>query len=280
MQRAIVRHRGRAAGAAGVVREGGQAARGPAPAHAHPVRPGDDAGGRLLQRHRELLAATSTAAAPASRPTPCSTTSPRTSCSSSTRPTSPCRSSTASTRATAPARRRWSTTASACRRRADNRPLRFDEVVRAGQPGGLPVGHAGRLRARAVDPGGRADRAAHRPDRPRGDRQAHQGPDRRPHGADQRPGRPRATASSSPPSPRRWPRTSPTTCSSWACGCATCTARSTPSSASRSCATCGSASSTCWSASTCCGRASTCPRCRWWPSSTPTRRASSAARRR
>ena len=56
--------------------------------------------------------------------------------------------------------------------------------------------------------------------------------------------------------------------------------RSTPSSASRSCATCASASSTCWSASTCCGRASTCPRCRSSPSSTPTRRASSAARRR
>ena len=49
------RHRGGAAGAAGLVREGGQAARGPAPAHAHAVRPRDDAGGRLLQRHRELL---------------------------------------------------------------------------------------------------------------------------------------------------------------------------------------------------------------------------------
>ena len=47
--------RGRAAGATGLVRAGGQAARGPAPAHAHPVRPGDDGRGRLLQRHRELL---------------------------------------------------------------------------------------------------------------------------------------------------------------------------------------------------------------------------------
>ena len=61
---------------------------------------------------------------------------------------------------------------------------------------------------------------------------------------------------------------------------ATCTPTSTPSSASRSSATCASASSTCWSASTCCGRASTCPRCRWSPSSTPTRRASCAARPR
>jgi excinuclease ABC subunit B len=55
---------------------------------------------------------------------------------------------------------------------------------------------------------------------------------------------------------------------------------STRSSASRSSATCGSASSTCWSASTCSVRASTSPRCRSSPSSTPTRRGSSAARRR
>ena len=41
---------------------------------------------------------------------------------------------------------------------------------------------------------------------------------------------------------------------------------------------CGSASTTCSSASTCCGRASTCPRCRWWRSWTPTRRASSGRR--
>ena len=41
--------------------------------------------------------------------------------------TSPCPSCTASTRATAPARRRSSSTASACPRRLDNRPLRFDE---------------------------------------------------------------------------------------------------------------------------------------------------------
>ena len=45
---------GRAAGAAGA---GGQAARGPAAADAHHVRPGDDGADRLLQRHRELLPA-------------------------------------------------------------------------------------------------------------------------------------------------------------------------------------------------------------------------------
>ena len=48
-------HRGRAAAATGAVRSRGQAAGGPAPPHAHPVRPGDDAGGGLLQRDRELL---------------------------------------------------------------------------------------------------------------------------------------------------------------------------------------------------------------------------------
>jgi len=43
---------------------------------------------------------------------------------------------------------------------------------------------------------------------------------------------------------------------------------------SRSSATCAPARSTCWSASTCCARGSTCPRCRWWRSSTPTRKGS------
>jgi excinuclease ABC subunit B len=44
------------------------------------------------------------------------------------------------------------------------------------------------LRARALHQRGRADRAPHRPDRPRGDREAHQGPDRRPDRPDQRAG--------------------------------------------------------------------------------------------
>src|SRR5688500_18613689 len=49
------------------------------------------------------------------RPTPCSTTSPRTSCWSSTRATSPSRRSAACTRATCRASATWSTTGSACR---------------------------------------------------------------------------------------------------------------------------------------------------------------------
>jgi excinuclease ABC subunit B len=47
-----------------------------APADAHRLRHRDDGADRLLQRHRELLAAQSTAARPASRQTPCSTSSP------------------------------------------------------------------------------------------------------------------------------------------------------------------------------------------------------------
>ena len=64
-------HRGRAAGAAGLLRAGGQAARGAAAAHAHPVRPRDDAGGRLLLGHRELLGAHRRPRARARRPTRC-----------------------------------------------------------------------------------------------------------------------------------------------------------------------------------------------------------------
>ena len=143
----------------------------------------------------------------------------------------------------------------------DNRPLRFEEVMeRVNQVVFLSATPAD-YELRMSDAGRRADRAAHRPGRPRGHREAHQGPDRRPHGADQRAGR------EGRPGARhhahqedgRGPHRLPARAR--ACGCATSTARSTPSSASRSCAPCASASSTCSSASTCCGRASTCPRC-------------------
>ena len=49
------RHRARAGGPAGQVRARGQAARGPAAADAHDLRRRDDAPGRLLRGHRELL---------------------------------------------------------------------------------------------------------------------------------------------------------------------------------------------------------------------------------
>ena len=74
------RHRGRAGGAAGRARAGGQAARGAAAADADHLRPRDDAPGRQLLRHRELLAAHRRPRGRAARRTRCSTTSPRTSC--------------------------------------------------------------------------------------------------------------------------------------------------------------------------------------------------------
>ena len=119
---------------------------------------------------------------------------------------------------------RSSSTASGCRRPADNRPLRFEEVIeRVGQvvflsatPGPFELEHSA--------PGGRADRAA-RPawSTPRSIVKPTKGQiDDLIEQINERvvDGRPRC---SSPRSPRRWPRTSPTTCSSWACGCATST---------------------------------------------------------
>ncbi len=108
------RDRGRARRAAGGARTAGQAAGGPAPADAHVLRHRDDAPGRLLLRHRELLPPHRRPRARLAPPTACSTTSRRTSCSSSTSRTSPCRRSGGCTRATCPASARWSTTGSGC----------------------------------------------------------------------------------------------------------------------------------------------------------------------
>ena len=105
-----------------------------------------------------------------------------------------------------------------------------------GQPGRVPVGHAEPVRDRGVQPGRRADRAAHRAHRSRGARAPDQGADRRPRRRDPRSHRRAISGCSSPRSPRRWPKTSPSTSSSSGSGCATCTARSTRSSGSRSCA--------------------------------------------
>ena len=161
----------------------------------------------------------------------------------------------------------------------DNRPLRFEEWdamrpqtrLRLRHPRRLGDGADRRRLRRAGDP-------PHRPDRSAGRDPPRQDPGRRPprRGAPGR--RARATARWSPCSPSAWPRTSPSTCTSRASACATCTPTSTPWSASRSSATCGSAPSTCWSASISCARASTSPSARWSPSSTPTRKASCAAR--
>ena len=70
--------RGGAARTARRARGAGQAARGRAAAHANELRPRDDARGRVLQRHRELLAAHRRSQRRARRRTRCSTTSPTT----------------------------------------------------------------------------------------------------------------------------------------------------------------------------------------------------------
>ena len=276
----MAQDRGRAAGAAEGVRGERQAARGAAAAHAHAVRPRDDERGRLLQRHRELLDAHRRSRATASRRSRCSTTSPTTSCSSSTRATSPCRSCTASSPATAAARTCSSTTGSACRRHATTGRCTFEEVLERINQCVFLSATPSAYELRVSSNGRRADRAPDRPRRPRGHRQAHQGPDRRPDGAGQRSrrqGRARAghhAHQEDGRGPHRLPaRAGPA-------GAVPALATSTRSSASRSCAACASATSTCSSASTCSARVSTCPRCRWCASSTPTRRASCAPRRR
>ena len=156
----------------------------------------------------------------------------------------------------------------------DNRPLRFDEFVErvpqcvfvSATPGSFELEHR---------PGRRAGHPADRAGRPRGHDHAHQGPGRRP----ARPHRPTVEGRAGPghhadqedgrgpdrlPGRRRGPGPVP------ALGHRHHHPDRDPArSAARH-------ASTCSSASTSCARASTCPRCRWLPSSTPTRRASCA----
>ena len=282
MERAIARHRGRAGGAARRAGAAGQAARGAAAADAHDLRHRDDAPGRLLLRHRELLAGTSTAAAPGTAPNTPARLLPR---------GLPARHRRVA-RDRAADRRRC--TRATCRRKRtlvdhgfrlpsamDNRPLRWEEFLeRIGQtvylsatPG--PVRAGARATASSSRSSGRPAWSTRRSwsSRPRArsttwsheirepGRAQRAGPG---HHADQEDGR----------GPHRLPARAR------ASGCATCTPRSTRCAGSSCCASCGWASSTCWSASTCCARASTCPRCRWSRSSTPTRRASCARRPR
>ena len=162
----------------------------------------------------------------------------------------------------------------------DNRPLRFDEFLAKVPQLVFVSATPGRLGAAPLDPRRRAADPPDRDRRSRGRAAPDPQPDRRPperdppargggraharDDADQEDGR----------GPDRLPARGR------ACAPATCTRRSTRSSGSRSSATCASASTTCSSASTCCARGSTCRRSRWSRSSTPTRRASCAARRR
>ena len=185
MERAIGEHRGRAGGAAGRARPAGQAARGAAAADAHHLRHRDDAPGRLLLRHRELLAHID--GREAGSPPHClldyfpddfvtvidesHVTVPQIG---------------GMYEGDASRKRTLVEHGFRLPSAADNRPLRFDEFLeRVGQmvylsatPGPWEM-RAGRGRVR------RAGHPADRPGRPRGGGQADQGPDRRPDARDQ-----------------------------------------------------------------------------------------------
>jgi excinuclease ABC subunit B len=155
----------------------------------------------------------------------------------------------------------------------DNRPLRFEEwdmmrpqsVAVSATPSGWELNESGGVFVEQVirptgliDPPSISARAA---------------PGRRPRRRSPRHRAGRLSLADHGADQSAWRKTSPNICMSRAFACATCTLISTPSSASRSSATCASARSTRWSASTCCARASTFPNARWWRSSTPTRKA-------
>ncbi len=110
--------RGTARSAQGAARAE-QAGGGAAPRAAHHVRHGDDERGRLLLRHRELLAVSLSGRAPGEPPPCLFDYLPQNALLVDRRDrTRPFRSSAPCTRATARARRRWWNTASACRARS------------------------------------------------------------------------------------------------------------------------------------------------------------------
>ena len=93
---------------------GRPAARSPAARTAHPVRPRNAGGDRLLRRHRKLFALSHRAPPGASRRRPCSNIFPTMRWCSPTRAMSRFRRSAACIAATTGARRRWRNTDSAC----------------------------------------------------------------------------------------------------------------------------------------------------------------------
>ena len=273
---AIELHRRRAHRLGGAARKRRPPRRVPAHPPAHPLRPRDDQVRRLLPRHRKLLP-------PLLRPSPRRT------------PTHPPR--------LLPPRlphlhRRVPRHRPAAPRHVARRPLpqtkprrlRLPPALRHGQPPaplrrvGVPhrpdhlrLRHARPLRTHQVRR--RSRRADHPPHRPRRPRKSKSAPSK----ARSTTSSPRSatapqktSASSSPPSPSAWPKTSPATTPRSASAAATCTPRSKPSSASSSSATSATASTTSSSASTSSAKASTYPKSRSSPSSTPTKKASSA----
>ena len=153
-------------------------------------------------------------------------------------------------------------------------------VRRAHQSGRLRFGDAGHVRDRAQHAGGRDD---HPPDRPRRSRSrgaADAQSGRRSHGRDRAARRAQGARAGDDADEEDGRRSHRFLAREWACGCATCTARSTRSNASRFCAICAPACSTCSSASICCAKVSICRRSRSSAFSMPTRKAICAAARR
>ena len=172
---------------------------------------------------------------------------------------------------------------------ADARRLRLPASVRARQPAaslrrvpaqgaadGLRLGHAGRVGAAPVGARRRAADPADVPRRPGGRAAADEEPDRRPAQRDQaaRGGRRARARDDADEEDVRGPDRLPPRGGRQ--GALPALARSTRSSASRSFASCVSATTTSWSASTCCAKGSTCPRSRSSRFSTPTRKGSCA----
>ena len=190
---------GRARGAARRARAAGQAARGAATAHAHDLRHRDDGADRLLQRHRELLAA---------HRRPCARASRR-NCLLDYFPedflvvideshvTVPQIGAMYEGDASPQAHPRRARLPAA--ERARQPPAALGGVPRPRRAEGLPLGDAGQVRARHHRRRRRADHPPDRPRRPADRRQAEQGPDRRPARGDPR----RAPSATSACSSRR-----------------------------------------------------------------------------
>ena len=259
--------------------ERGQAARGAAAAPADDVRPRDDAGDRLLPRHRELLAAP-LRPAPGEPPPTLLDYLPADALiviDESHQTVPQIRGMYHGDRSRKEVLVDYGFRLPSA---LDNRPLTFEEWRGARRPGrstcrrrpGPYELDEGRRRGR------RADHPADRPDRSADRGAAGQGPGRRPAGGDPRAGRAeRARAGDDAdqadgrgpdavlPGARR-------------AGALPALGHRDARARSRFCATCGAASSTCSSASTCCAKGSICRRCRSSRFSTPTRKASCGRR--
>ena len=130
-------------------RNGKPADRGPAHRGADPLRPGNDAGTRLLQRHRELLPASDRPTPGRAAADPARLFPRRFPAVHRRKPHRRPPAAAACTRATARASRPWSNYGFRLPSALDNRPLQIRGVRITGSTGRLCVGHPGRLRAGA-----------------------------------------------------------------------------------------------------------------------------------